>query len=267
MDQLDPQLRQAPLKLTVRLPPGQLLVHRRLGRRFVGRMLVRVDGQGEAIPPHIASEALQGGHRAFILVEPGPHPTGGIVDIGQQDAAGAAPLEPVMVRAVQLHQFAHVGLARPPRPMRALAPPEVLHPLRQEPAPQRLRAHRDPVPLGQLLRRQRRPEIPIPLRIEPEDLRLDRLSNPPVRRLAPPAMHQPPVPLTPDPLHQTPDVPCRQLQQPTRLHLGDPLLHRLADHMHPPKLLSTHDDPALSDHPALLSRASSLLAKRTFLYW
>ncbi len=172
-----------------------------------------------------------------------------------------------MVRAIQLHQFAHMRLAGPPRPMRALAPPEVRHPLRQEPAPQRLRAHRDPVPLGQLLRRQRRPEIPIPLRIEPEDLRLHRLGHPPVRRLAPPAMHQPPVPLTPNPLHQPSHVPRRQRQQHTRLHLRDPLLHRLADHMHPPQILSTHDDPVLSDHAALLVKAASLPSKRTFLSW
>ena len=50
-----------------------------------------------------------------------------------------------------------------------------------------------------------------------------------------------------------------------RLDLRQLLLHRLANHMHPPEFLHTHDDPVLSDHPALLVRAGSLSTKRTFL--
>ena len=42
-DHPDAQLREVPLKLTVRRAAFHLFVHRRLSRRLVGRMLVRVD--------------------------------------------------------------------------------------------------------------------------------------------------------------------------------------------------------------------------------
>ena len=56
-------------------------------------------------------------------------------------------------------------------------------------------------------------------------------------------------------------------QEGARLHLRQLLLHRLANHRHPPEFLHTHDDPALSDHPALRLKAGSLSMKRTFLSW
>jgi len=67
------------------------------------------------------------------------------------------------------------------------------------------------------------------------------------------------------PLDEAPDVACRQPQQGARFDLRQLLLHRLANHMHPPELLHTHDDLVLSDHPALRLKAGSLSMKRTFL--
>ena len=125
-DQLDPQLAQRPPKLTRGLHPGELLVHGGRGRRLIGRMLVRVDGQRNPILLHVALEAVHRRDRPFILVEPGKHPAARIVDVGHQHAAGPAPLEPVMVRAIQLDQFPHMGFPLPPRPMRALPPREML---------------------------------------------------------------------------------------------------------------------------------------------
>jgi hypothetical protein len=52
-----------------------------------------------------------------------------------------------------------------------------------------------------------------------------------------------------------------------RFDLRQLLLHRMANHMHPPEFLHTHDDPVLVDHLALRMTASSLSTKRTFLLW
>ena len=59
---------------------------------------------------------------------------------------------------------------------------------------------------------------------------------------------------------------ARRARTPRGLALRDLLLPRVADHRHPPECLHTHDDPVLSDHPALLGIAGSLAVKRTVLY-
>ena len=70
------------------------------------------------------------------------------------------------------------------------------------------------------------------------------------------------------PREEAPDVAWRQPQHSARLDLRQLLLPRLAKHMYPPEFLHTHDDLALSDHPALRrKKANSLSAKRTFLLW
>lgn len=117
MDHRHPQLRQAPLKLTVRLAIGQLLFDRRLGRRFVGRMLVRVERERQSRVRDVATKAIQCGDRAFIGVQPGKDLTARIVDVGHEPTPGTTSLEPVMMRAVQLYQLAPVRFPGPPRPM------------------------------------------------------------------------------------------------------------------------------------------------------
>jgi len=96
-----------------------------------------------------------------------------------------------MMRPIELDQLADMGLPRSPRAMRPLAAPEMLDPARPQPQPQGLVAERDPVVLGQFLRRQRRPKIAIALLVQLQDLRFPLLGNPSVRRLPAPPMHQP----------------------------------------------------------------------------
>ena len=160
-----------------------------------------------------------------------------------------------------------MGFPFPPRSVRPLPSLEVCHPLRQEPAPQRLRVHHHPLPLGQLLRRQRRAKISILLLVQRQRLGLDRLRDLPVRGLPPSPMREPLVARLRHPLNEAPDVAWRQPQQDARLDLCQFLLHRLTNHMHPPEFLHTHDDLVLSDHRALLVRTGSLATKRTFLSW
>ena len=138
----------------------QLLLHRRFGGRLVGGMLVRIDGERDPVPPHVAPKALHRREGPFIVVEAGKHPTARVVDVGHQHTSRAAPLEPVMMGAIQLDQLPHRGLPRPPHPMWPLPPREMIDPSR--PQPQGLVAERDPLLLRQLLRRQRRPKIGIP---------------------------------------------------------------------------------------------------------
>ena len=127
-DQLDPQLTQRPPKLTRGLYPRQLVFHGGLGRRLIGRMLVRVDGQRNPLLRHRALEAVQRRDGAFVRIESGQDPAARIVDVGHQHPVGAPALQPVMVRAIQLDEFPHVGFPLPPRPMRAPPPREMLAP-------------------------------------------------------------------------------------------------------------------------------------------
>ena len=80
-------------------------------------------------------------------------------------------------------------------------------------------------------------------------------------------MRQPVVARLRHPREEATDVAWRQPQQSARLDLRQLLLPRLAKHMYPPEFLHTHDDPVLSDHPALRVKASSLATKRTCLLW
>ncbi|MBX3332457.1 MAG: hypothetical protein KF722_18825 [Nitrospira sp.] len=46
---------------------------------------------------------------SFMVIEPRKDPTAGIVDVRHQDTARTAPLEPVMMRPIELDQLAAVG--------------------------------------------------------------------------------------------------------------------------------------------------------------
>lgn len=128
----------------------------------------------EPIAPHIPPEAVHRRDRALIVVAPRVHLAARIVNVGHQDTCRTAGLEPRMVRAIHLQQGARMRLARAPRPVRAPAPSKVLDPVLPQPPPQGLHPERDPVPLGELLRRQGWPNIPIVLSLQPQPLRLQR---------------------------------------------------------------------------------------------
>ena len=266
-DPLHPQFAQRPSTLARGRDPCQLLVHGGRDRRLIGGMLVRVDGQRNPLLHHVAREAIHRWDRAFVLVEPGQDPTGRIIDVRHQDAARPPALQPVVVRPIQLHQLPHMGSSFPPRPVRARPPREGCHALCQEPAPQGFVAARDPLALGQLLRRPRRSNISLLFLVQRQRRGLDRLRDPPVRRRPSPPMREPVVACLRHPCEEASEVAGRQPQEGTRLHLRQRLLPRLAKHRHPPECLHPHDDPVLSDHPALRVRAGSLSVQRTFLSW
>lgn len=126
-DQLHPQLAQRPAKLTRRLHPGELLVGCRLGWRAVRGVLVRIERQRHSIAPCVAPEAVHRRDRALIGIEPGIDAAARIVDVGHQVDARAAPLDPVMVRSIELDQLPDMRLPRAPRSVWSLAAPEVRH--------------------------------------------------------------------------------------------------------------------------------------------
>ena len=96
-DQHDPQFARCPPQLTQGFPPCPLLVHRRRGRRLIGRRRVRVDGQRNPLPCHVARDAVHRWARPFIRIEPRRHPTGRIINGGHQHTPSPTPLHPVMV--------------------------------------------------------------------------------------------------------------------------------------------------------------------------
>jgi hypothetical protein len=202
-----------------------------------------------------------------MIIEPRKDSAVRIIDVGHQDTLRATPFQPIGVRSIELDQFPPVRLPRPPSPMRTCPPPKMVHALRQEPGAQRLDTDVELVPLGQLLHREGRPKITIPLPIQLQRLRLLLLGNPPVRRLPPPSMHQPLVALLLHPSNEPPHLSWSQSQQRSGMHLRQLLVYHLTDHMDPSQLLGIHRDPVLSDHSALLVKADRRALKRTFLSW
>src|SRR5512141_2400773 len=129
-------------------------------------MFIRVERERHSVARDVATEAVHRGNRALIRIESGKDTAARIVDVGHQRTPGPTPLAPVRVRAVQLDQFPHVGLPSPPCPVRLLPPCGLADPARPQPLPPGLGTERDPMPLGQLLRRKGRPTVPLVLPIQ-----------------------------------------------------------------------------------------------------
>ena len=103
--------------------------------------------------------------RRFRGDEPQLHqPARRIIHKSQQRARRAAILEPGVLRAVDLHQFAQ-AIAPPARLMRRgeTMPTVLPQPIRDHPTAQGLARNRTAVMLCQLLRRQARAKVAIPL--------------------------------------------------------------------------------------------------------
>ena len=137
---------------------------------------------------------------------------GRIVDEHPQGAYRAAALEPVMRRAVRLHPLTATGaplplrmnLGVPPRPH--LPQPGLNHPLAQ-----RLHRKGQAVFAYQILMRQSRPEIRIPLPHKFQRFPPNRPWNPVARHFAPVARDQTFFALLPVTLDQPLDLPRRQI--------------------------------------------------------
>ena len=117
----------------------------------------------------------------------------------------------------------------------------------------------------QLFHGQCRAEIAIVARVELKNLLFKCGRFPPVRRLAPAPMREPALAFGLQPMAEAANPPRRDSERLTGLLLRERVLDHLANHMDSSKLSPTHDDPVLSDHPALLMRAGSL--SRTLLLW
>ena len=170
-----------------------------------------------------------------------------------------------MMGAIQLHQFATVCAAGPPRAVGAGAPPEMIDTLGPQPASQRLIAEREAMMRRQLFHGQRRTIIAIVARVELENLLCKCGRFPPVRRMAPAPMREPAVAFGLQPVAEETNLPRRDSQRLTGLLLRELVLDHLANHMDPPQFVLPHDNTVLSGHSVLLVRASSL--QRTFLLW
>ena len=127
-------------------------------------MLVAVERDRLAPGLQIGAGRMEIGKGRLALDKLQMHQSAGrVVDKHQQSALRPAVLEPPMLAAVDLHQFANALAPRPwlvnPLALLAITPqPGFDHPLAQ-----RFTTNRDAVILAQLLGRQGRAKIPVPL--------------------------------------------------------------------------------------------------------
>jgi hypothetical protein len=170
-----------------------------------------------------------------------------------------------MVRAVDLDELAEAAAAGAQLVdrRRALAPaqpePGCGHPLAQ-----RLAADVDAVQLGELLLRQRRPEVGIPLADQADRMRLQARWQLVIARPAALAGHQPHSSARLERLAKPSDLPRCQTQQNSRLYLRVPVLNHPPNHLETVQLHGAHRDQ-LPSHPSA-SRATGGRPKRTFLF-
>src|ERR1039458_382020 len=159
---LHPQLRHRPAKLRLRPLARQLFRHAAHPFTPVDAVPVRIQALRQSRPPHPALQYVIAGPRRLLLEELRPHLVGRVIDHHHQHRLGSPPFKPVVVRSVQLHHHPKTGFAFPPGPLPLPPPPHLPRPLGDQPPPQGLVIHLQTLP-RQILRRQRRPKIRIPL--------------------------------------------------------------------------------------------------------
>ena len=156
-----------------------------------------------------------------------------------------------MPGTVHLHQFPAVLLAWPAPAVRRLSPPPLPQPRCQQPLPQRLHRHRQPVLFRQILRGQRRAEIRVALLVQRHDPLPPRILTP-IRRPTTQPMHHAAIaflPITrPQPLH----LPIPQAHQLAGLHQRHLAAPDPTQHFQTPPLRITHCQRL---HVGLLSEA------------
>jgi len=150
----------------------------------------------------------------------------GIVDHPDQVQLLAAPLQPVVLGAVPLHQFAAATAAGPPR-VRAcrLARAGLPRTRRGHPAPRRFASEVDAVALLEILRRQRRPKAGVEgLGEDREGLFFDLGADLAVGGAAARGMDHGPVALAAELRQQPPHLPFAEADLLGGLLLGDQFL-------------------------------------------
>src|ERR1019366_7789978 len=161
-DQLHPQLRHRPPKLRPR--PLARHLFRLTAHPFtpVDAVPVYIQALRQPPSPPPALQHVIAGPRRLRLEELRPHLAGRVIHHHHQHRLGSPPFKPVVIRPVQLHHHPKTGFAFAPSPMPLPPPPHLPRPLGDQPPPQRLVIHPQTLP-RQILRRQRRPKIRIPL--------------------------------------------------------------------------------------------------------
>ena len=193
----------------------------------------------------------------------GQQPRRRVVHVHDQRAPRPAALEPVVRRAVDLHQVAQALAPRSAR-MRAHLAPRLRPPqtVGDHPAAQRLRRQLVAVHLHQLLACERRTEVRVPLANQvqnrPSDRRVDRVVRPPPA----PRRRQTRSTALPVAAHQTLHLAHAQTQPPSSLRLPQASLGHLPDHRHAIRLASAQKHLPVA-HPA----ASLPPKKGTLLLW
>src|ERR1019366_2734446 len=238
-NQLHPQLLHRPPKLRLRPFARHLFGHAAHPFTAVNAVPVHIQALRQPPPAHPALRYVIAGPRRLLLRELGPDPVGRVIHHHHQHCLGSPPFKPVVVRPVQLHHHPKTLLAFPPLPMPLPPLPHLSRPLGDQPPPQRLMVHHQPLD-PQILRRQRRPKIWIPLRVA----RQHPLTQ--FQRLAPRAgpssrpMHQPAIPLRLIPLPHPLGLAIAHPHRRSRGHQLELPAFDLRQHRQPFSFFSTH---------------------------
>jgi len=187
-----------------------------------------------------------------LLAQLRPGLVGGVVHHVDQAALRPALLQPRVKAAVHLHQLSEMFLALAPPAVLSPLPFAAPQPLRQHPAPQRLRIHLQPILAGQVLRCQCRTEalahcpavfLPHQMHYLPPKRRVVRaIGYPPCTTM--PQSRRPFFPVAlPQPLR----LPVAHAQQSPCIHHPQLLALHTCQHFHPAQLPLAHLCPPQSD--------------------
>ena len=159
---LDPQLGHGAGELRQGLDVAPLLLQAGFPIDRIDGVVIDVEGHRPSIACQVHRGRPHQRHRVLGGDElPVEQPARGVIHIQQQDTAGPAALEPVVLRAVHLNQHADAGAPRPPGPMPGFLPARPPQPRLDQRAPQGGHGEGQAMPLPELLRGKRRPEVGI----------------------------------------------------------------------------------------------------------
>jgi hypothetical protein len=173
---------------------------------------------------------VKAGPRRFLLKELRVRFTRCVVDHHHEHDAPSPPFKPVVMRAIHLHHLSKTSFALTPSPM--LLPSTPHRPLAffQQPSPQGLVIHFEALG-AQLLSRQRRPKIRIPLRVSRQHLPSNLGRCPPPAWAASALVHQARIPSHGIPAPDALGLPITHAHYFRSLHQGEPLsLYLIQNH-------------------------------------
>src|SRR6476646_8661076 len=166
-----------------------------------------------------------------------------VVDIDQQRALRSAPLEPPMLRSVDLDQLANATPTMPrlmhrPHPLPTILP----QPGHHHPLPDRLTRKSNAVQFRELLASKRRPEVRIALADDPDHFSPQNPRIGTVAWLPASARRQSSRAALPKCLRQPQHLATAKPNQCCCLRNPDPLLSQIAQYIHPIDLRTAHQN-------------------------